>query len=230
MRANVLLPADKLDDRTLSGAPLSFNLGGGLLRFAHHPHCDRHLHHLIWIKGRPLCLGCTSMAIGVPIGLVVSTVIPWASVSLPLWIIGHAMFVAPTAVQPIVQKKSFKIAARLLLGATSASYFLSGLILQSYFSNAWLWRGCVLLAFSLGFLILYKWRQRRINNPCDTCPLGTFPTCDWNMPRLLAKNLRDPVWIKIAQDMKRSDGSPDRHSDLASNPTPHMLNGHNSPL
>ena len=201
MNGDVSPPVDKLTPITLSGAPLSFDLGGGLLRFAHHPHCDRHIHHLIWVKGQPLCLGCTSMAIGVPIGLAVAAIIPWDSIALPLWIIGHALFVAPTAVQPLVQKKSFKIAARVLLGAASASYFLSGLVLQSYFANVWLWRAYVLLAFSIGFLILYKWRQKRINKPCETCPLGIFPTCDWNMPRLLAQNNQDPLWIKINADL-----------------------------
>lgn len=192
---------DKLKPVSLFGAPLSFDLGGGLLRFAHHPHCDRHIHHLIWIRGRPLCLGCTCMAIGVPIGLVVAALIPWATVSLPLWIFGHALFVAPTAAQPFIQKKSYKIAARVLLGAASASYFLSGLVMQSYFSNTWLWRSCVLLAFATGFLALFKLRQKRINNPCDTCPLGAFPTCEWNMPRLLAQNNQDPLWLKISNDM-----------------------------
>ena len=207
MNGNAPPTVDRLTHITLSGAPLSFDLGGGLLRFAHHPHCDRHIHHLIWVKGRPLCLGCTSMAIGVPIGLAAAAVIPWASVSLPLWIIGHALFVAPTAAQPLIQKKSFKIAARVLLGATSSSYFLSGLILKSYFSNEWLWRACVLLAFAAGFWTLYVWRQKRINNPCETCPLGAFPTCDWNMPRLLAQNSQDPLWIKIAADLNSDDHS-----------------------
>lgn len=216
MRGNAVPPADKLVDCVLSGAPLSFNLGGGLLRFAHHPHCDRHIHHLIWMKGRPLCLGCTSMAAGIPIGLAVAALVPWTDVTLLVWIIGHAMFVAPTAVQPFIQKKGFKIAARLLLGAATASYFLSGLFLQSYFSNAWVWRACVALAFTTGFMSLYKWRQKRINNPCETCPLGTFPTCDWNMPRLLAQNCQDPVWIKIAEDMNRSSGLLNRPSDITS--------------
>jgi hypothetical protein len=201
MYDNVPPSADRLTPVTISGAPLSFKLGGGFRRFAHHPHCDRHIHHLIWIKGHPLCLGCTSMAVGVPLGLAVAAVIPWSSISLPLWIIGHALFVAPTAVQPLIQKKSFKIAARVSLGAVSASYFLSGLALQSYFSNTWLWRACVLLAFSTGFLVLYKWRQKRINDPCETCPLGNFPTCDWNMPRLLEQNSHDPLWIKISADL-----------------------------
>ena len=79
---------------------------------------------------------------------------------------------------------------------------LSGLLLHSYFSNAWLWRASVLLAFASGFAALYVWRQRRINNPCDGCPLGTFPTCDWNMPRLLAQNAQDPLWLQIGADLE----------------------------
>lgn len=194
-------PGSTRADRTLSGVPLSFGLGGGLLQFAHHPHCDRHIHHLVWIRGRPFCLGCTAMAIGVPIGVAVAALTPWATITLPAWVAGHALFVIPTALQPLIQKKGFKIAARISLGAASASYFLSGLVLQSYFSNSWLWRACVLLTFASIFLILYKWRQKRIDNPCEACPLGLFPTCDWNMPRLLAQNSQDPLWIKISSDM-----------------------------
>jgi hypothetical protein len=204
---------DKLKPVTLIGAPLSFELGGGLLRFAHHPHCNRHIHHLIWIRGRPLCLGCTAMAIGVPIGLVAAASISWANVSLPLWILGHTLFIAPTAAQPFIQKKSFKIVARVSLGAASASYFLSGMVLQSYFLNTWLWRSCVLLAFATGFMALFKLRQRRINNPCNNCPLGVFPTCDWNMPRLLAQNDQDPLWIKIKNEpIIQTNSEPSRKS------------------
>lgn len=203
------LPPASAPEGSFSLAPVSFSLSGGLLRFAHHPHCDRHLHHLIWVRGRPLCLGCTSMAIGVPLGLAAAAWIPWAAVSLPAWIAGHALLVAPTALQPLVQKKPFKIAARIALGAATASYLLSGLVLHSHFSNVWLWRAGVLLAFASGFAALYVWRQRRINNPCDGCPLGTFPTCDWNMPRLLAQNAQDPLWIQISAD--RVAQRPEQH-------------------
>lgn len=172
-----------------------------MLRLAHHPHCDRHIHHLIWISRRPFCLGCTAMAIGVSMGVAVAALTPWATITLPAWVAGHALFVIPAVLQPLIQKKGFKIAARIALGAASASYFLSGLVLQSYFSNSWLWRACVLLTFASVFLILYKWRQKQIDNPCEACPLGLFPTCDWNMPRLLAQNAQDPLWIKINSDM-----------------------------
>lgn len=205
MRGSSPLPPANAPAGLFGLAPVSFSLSGGLLRFAHHPHCDRHLHHLIWLRGRPLCLGCTSMAIGIPLGLAVAASIPWAAVSLPAWVAGHVLLVAPTALQPLIQKKAFKMAARVALGAASASYLLSGLVLQSYFSNVWLWRASVLLAFASGFVVLYAWRQRRINNPCDGCPLGTFPTCDWNMPRLLAANDHNPLWLKIAEDLGRRE-------------------------
>lgn len=192
--------APVLPGTLFQNVPVATRLGGGLLKFAHHPHCDRHIHHLIWMKGHPFCLGCTSVAAGIPFGLAIAALIPWSVVPLPAWILGHALLITPTALQPLIQKKRFKIAARALLGAATASYLLTGLFLKSYFSNPWIWRGCILLAFATGFIALYKWRQKKPNNPCDTCQLGQFPTCEWNMPRLLAENTNDPVWIKIAED------------------------------
>lgn len=209
MSGPIPLPPAVAPAGLFSLAPVSYSLSGGLLRFAHHPHCDRHQHHLIWVSGRPLCLGCTSMAIGIPLGLAAAVSIPWAALSLPAWIAVHALLVAPTALQPLVQKKPFKIAARVALGAASASYLLSGLVLHSYFANAWLWRSSVLLAFAAGFAALYAWRQQRINDPCKGCPQGVFPTCNWNMPRLLAANGHNPLWLKIAEDLSRRE--PETH-------------------
>ena len=174
--------------------------GSGLLRYAHHPHCDRHIHHLIWIKGRPFCLGCTSIFAGVPVGIIVATLVDWSEIPFFLWIIFHGLGVVPTAFQPLIQRKWYKIFARVALGATSASYFYSGLIIQAYFQNEWLWRGCVVFAFASCFFCLYKWRQVRIDDPCYQCPLGTFPTCEWNMPRLLSANVSDPAWKAVADD------------------------------
>jgi len=71
-------------------------------------------------------------------GVAVAALTPWATITLPAWVAGHALFISPTALQPFIQKKGFKIASRISLGAASASYFLSGLGLQSYFSNSWL--------------------------------------------------------------------------------------------
>ena len=188
------------DPLVFLGLPLATGLAGGLLRFAHHPHCDRHLHHLIWFGSQSLCLGCTAMAIGLPLGLGVALVVPWAQVPLAGWVALHTAALVPTVLQPLIQKKPYKIFARVLLGATTASYLISGLVLRSYFENAWLWRASVVAAFATGFTALYKWRQSRINDPCSNCPQGRFPTCDWNMPRLLAQNANDPLWIRIAED------------------------------
>ena len=177
--------------------------GSGLLRFAHHPHCDRHIHHLIWIKGHPFCLGCTSMMVGIPAGVLIAAAVNWAEVPLYIWIIGHGMGVVPAAIQPLVQRKWYKILARAILGATSASYFSSGLLFRVYFQNEWLWRSCVVFAFAACFLCLYKWRQIKIDDPCKQCPRGSFPTCDWNMPRLLAANVNETVWKTISDDRKK---------------------------
>ena len=186
---------------SIKGVKVAFGLGGGLLRFAHHPHCDRHLHHLIWLKGRPFCLGCMAMGAGIPFGVLAALLISWSHVPIYVWIIGHGVLVVPTALQPFIQKKAYKIFARTLLGVSTASYLVSGLFQRAYFESIWLWHGSVVIAFAVGFLALYKWRQKRSNNPCDDCPLGQFPTCEWNMPRLLSQNILDPLWIKIAEDL-----------------------------
>jgi hypothetical protein len=172
--------------------------GSSFLPFAHHPHCDRHSHHLIWVAGRPLCLGCTGLYFGVPLGAVAAWWWDWHGMSLVAWMVLHWILLAPTALQPFVQKKLYKICSRVLLGVACGSYFVSGLFKVSYFDNAWLWRFSVLLAFGCFFSALYLWRLKHFDDPCVNCPLGRFPTCDWNMPRLLAANPDDALLGKIA--------------------------------
>jgi len=50
-------------------------------------------------------------------------------------------------------------------------------------------------------LILYKWRQSELTIRVKLARSALFPKCDWNMPRLLAQNAQDPLWIKISSDM-----------------------------
>lgn len=171
--------------------------GSGLLRFAHHPHCDRYGHHLIWLGSHPFCLGCLSMAAGSPIGILMAWCLPWHLLPFTFWVAVHAALVFPTVLQPLIQKKPFKITARLCLGIACGCYFTSGMLMHAYISNAWLWRAGLILVFLTSFALLYKWREARSIDPCDTCPLGHFPTCDWNMPRLLAAQIDDPLWIDI---------------------------------
>jgi hypothetical protein len=159
---------------------------------AHHPHCDRYNHHLLWVQGRPLCLGCTCMALGAAIGMA-TILVPWGTAGTGIWIVGHLLGIAPAAAQPWFQKKWFKIGSRLMLGATAVSYWASGLFLLTPPASGFLWTVLMLVAFGTGYGLLWWLREAHANSPCTTCPLGMFPTCDWNLPRLL----REPEFRAI---------------------------------
>ena len=98
--------------------------GSRLLPGAHHPHCPRHEHHLLWIAGRPLCLGCTSMAGGASIGLLAVAFLPLARMTPFVWLAAHVLMIGPTAMQPFVQRKRFKVFARAMLGAGTVTWLV----------------------------------------------------------------------------------------------------------
>jgi hypothetical protein len=184
--------------------------GSGMLRWAHHPHCSRHDHHLVRPFGRPLCLGCTCVALGAPLGVAAACAIDWHAWPMALWIALHLMLLAPTALQPLVQAKGYKILARTLLGFVSGSYLVSGLFCVDYFTPVWLFKGAVVFAFFAMLKLLLAWRNHRTSDPCSNCPLGVFPTCEWNLPRLLAANADDAllgqIRITAIQARARADG------------------------
>jgi hypothetical protein len=182
--------------------------GSGMLRWAHHPHCSRHDHHLVRPFGRPLCLGCTCVAIGVPLGIGAACAIDWHTWPMAQWIVFHLLLLVPTTMQPLVQKKPFKIVSRTLLGAVSGSYLVSGLFYVVYFNPAWLFKASVLFAFFAMSKLLLSWRNRRTADPCSNCPLGVFPTCEWNLPRLLAANAHDELLGQIKITSVGMQGAP----------------------
>lgn len=158
--------------------------GGQFLWGAHHPHCERHKHHLIWIKRHPLCLGCTSLFSGLAIGVILFSLLGPILLSLTTWVFGHLVLLTPTFVQPFIQKKIFKIFSRGLLGVCIASYFLTGLYLNPPV-DWWVFWLAQFAAFACGYIFLSKWRNRKLDNPCINCPHGHYPVCEWNLPRLL---------------------------------------------
>lgn len=173
----------------LDAIKFSQSLGGSSLRrFAHHPHCDRHNHHLIWVLGHPLCLGCTCMYLGIVVGIPITFAINWETVSLGGWIFIWLSLLVPTVAQPFIQIKFYKIAARFLLGVTISLYFISGMLLIHSPFSEWLFRPLIIGNFTSIYRILKLVRSRFTKSPCDDCPLGYFPTCEWNLPRLLAEN------------------------------------------
>lgn len=161
---------------------------GGFLRGAHHPHCERYYNHLLWFRGHPLCLGCTCIYSGMLLGLALVFIINWTSVSLVMWILSHLIALVPTIVQPWFQWKPYKIMARLILGISISTYWVSGMLLMNPPFSVWIFRFWVLMIFIILYYGLRAIRNRYTYNPCDDCPLGVFPTCDWNLPRLLNEN------------------------------------------
>jgi len=169
------------------------NLGGSAyLPLAHHPHCDRHSHHLVWLRGRPLCLGCCAMISGIAIGL---ATVAWAA-SLGLswlgWGLLFAVLLVPTGLQPWLQNKLYKFVSRSLLGLCIAWCSLGVLWFIDFPQPVLLVRGGVLVLAVVLYQGLHFLRNRRPDNPCTDCPLGTYPTCDWNLPRLMGET-HDPI-------------------------------------
>ena len=100
-------------------------------------------------------------------------------------------------------KERYKIIARVTLGVCVSAYLFSGLFLLNPPVNVWLFRALIIIAFACGFKILSYMRNRYTYNPCSDCPLGTFPTCEWNMPRLLNENSDINLRV-ILQNQSRS--------------------------
>jgi hypothetical protein len=174
--------------RTIAGFEPQPLHGGSFLPGAHHPHCSRFDNHLLWVRGRPLCLGCVCLYSSIAAGLLMAALVPWQAVGFCAWLAGHTLLAAPTAIQPWCQKKGFKIISRTLLGAGMASYLWSGLYALPAPFAAWAFRLLVAFSLAVGFRIFSSIRKRFTYDPCSDCPLGTFPTCEWNMPRLLREN------------------------------------------
>jgi len=181
------------------------NLGGGqFLWGAHHPHCERHHNHLLWIHGHPFCLGCVCMYTGVVIGIPLVLVIDWASMSFLQWVIFISSILAPTIIQIRVQRKIFKIMSRTLLGVSISLYLISGLFFIPPTFSKWLFRALILGIFVIVHQTLKRLRNRCTKSPCEDCPLGYYPTCEWNLPRLLAENADAELLEALSSDNMRN--------------------------
>lgn len=125
---------------------------------------------------------------------------PWAALLL------SAALVAPTALQPFVRKKPYKAMARTLLGAGTALYgytvlwalpwTLMGLVAR-------LAAGCVFLGICRALLTQ---RERRLDNPCTTCPYGRKPFCGHYLPAFekVARSAPEPSDRQLAQGIVES--------------------------
>jgi hypothetical protein len=121
---------------------------------------------------------------GAVIGII-SCVVAAPRIDFPVWLIAHTALIAPTAAQPFIQKKSFKIFSRTALGFGTSSYFATGMLITAPLLNIWLFRLLMFVVFGVIYFALTKLRIKFSQDPCKSCPLGTYPICDWNLPRLL---------------------------------------------
>ncbi len=183
-------------DMVVSGKKIRKLNGSNYLLGAHHPHCKRHHNHLIWVFNHPFCLGCSCMYSGIALGSILAISTDWTKFEFFSWVFLHLIPLIPTAFQPWLQRKPFKIVSRLLLGTSLGSYLLSGLVLYRGIFNPWVFKILVLLALFIGCKVLISLRQFKPNDPCTDCPLGVYPTCEWNISRLLAAN--DDVHLGVA--------------------------------
>ena len=175
-RSRVLSVVADVDRSTAPTVPVNTSFLFG----AHHPHCGRHDAHLLWIGGRPVCLGCTCFTAGAVVGALLAIQADWAGVTLPAWVAGHLLLLVPTALQPWIQWKPFKVAGRSLLGLTAATYLLSGLWFYSPDAHVGALRLLTPVAFAAGIWLLRSLRELKPSDPCRDCPLGVFPHCSWN--------------------------------------------------
>ena len=88
--------------------------GSDFLFGAHHPHCDRYNHHLIYLFGHPFCLGCFGLYTGIVAGGMSTILIDWQSINMHEWMLIHLLPIIPAFVQIKVNIKIFKLLSRHL--------------------------------------------------------------------------------------------------------------------
>lgn len=174
-------------------------------RLAHHPDCARYNHHLLWFGKHPVCLGCACMSAGGVAGVAAAPlVLPMLSVPAALALcVG---LVVPTALQPFIQRKPYKILARTLLGAGTALYWITLL-----WALPWTMVGVLARLGAAGVFFgvlraMLMLRDRRLDNPCGRCPYGSKPFCGHYLPAYerLARSAEDPDERELARGIVES--------------------------
>lgn len=188
------------------GAPESaISAVSRLGRLAHHPDCARYAHHLLRIRGRALCLGCACMSMGGVAGLAVTPLLLASLPPLAVLAVSVAL-VAPTALQPFVQRKPYKVMARTLLGAGTALYACTVLWALPWSVGGLLARMAAGGVFLVTYRAMLALRERRLDNPCATCPYGQKPFCGHYLPAFekLARSASDPSDRELARGLVES--------------------------
>jgi hypothetical protein len=120
-------------------------------------------------------------------------------ISVINWLVLCTIGVTPTVLQPWIQKKPYKIFARFLLGMSTIAWWFGAIGLGPKELPNIVWTPVCLLFFISVAYILMKVRDKFTPNPCNQCPLGAFPTCEWNLER---QSESDDELINIIKNIK----------------------------
>lgn len=158
-----------------------FSAVGRLRPLAHHPDCHRYDHHLLYIAGHPLCLGCACMGAGVALGLFVAADLrARLGASHGIELLVCIALSLPAFVQPFIRIKWAKATLRLILGL-GCGFLLFALTAAG-------WPLLLRLVAAAVFLVLVRaalsLRSAKLDNPCSSCPFGRKPFCAHYLPQL----------------------------------------------
>lgn len=147
---------------------------------AHHPHCNKHNHHLIRFLNHPFCIGCTFMSIGIFSGIILYVFTSFKNWSpLYLWILGFILYLS-AMLQTFTKNKQIKIILRYSLGL--GTFFL----LISVYQIKWNTSGIILkVVLLIIFVIIFQktieFRSKKIDDTCINCQDGTYPLCRFKL-------------------------------------------------
>lgn len=176
-----------VDDSTSSAMDRLNDFGSGPV---HHPPCPRHDDHLLYIRGRPFCLGCvfsyTGMVLGVPIFLLFYFFFNPGVLALAL--LGFLIAFLPSLLQIKVQIKLYKIFSRTSLGIGISLYLASIILLLPLDMEGFVLRiGGIVFMVGVAYGTQHLRNQFGKTSHCAECPEGEFPICTFRLP--LIKNM-----------------------------------------
>lgn len=145
--------------------------------FAHHPDCFRYDHHLVYIAGEPVCLGCFFMATGLLVSIPLFLAASRMHVPFPGAVAASLILGTPSFFQPFLQVKWFKAASRCGAGIGSGFLFLSLVFLVPFSTEGHLLRLAIVAAYYALAVTALRIRRLKRVDPCEACPYGVKPLC-----------------------------------------------------
>jgi hypothetical protein len=158
---------------------------GTIPSLAHHPACKYYHHHIIWIGGLPLCLGCLMMSCGIitGLGMIFGLGLFQNLPFLVLLFMGFLLYI-PAIIQIWIQKKIYKVLARFCLGISVIFLCYSGLWLTPNSTVGWFLKFGFITVFYIVWNLTLRLRSQYSKNPCQNCPEGRFPLCSYTTHRI----------------------------------------------